>query len=210
LARLKPYIALIERKWRGKTWTPGDFCSARTGLLRWILACKQQIANLVLTAFFSAMMPLQVLNFAFSFSGRVRWGAWQVLLLVAMLGVARPAAGQAQLQRNALPKAYHGPRPGGADAQPDGLVRVVLRVVDAEGNALSHALVRVAGSPQQLWADATGAICLLVNLERGPLRLTCSCFGYDDAQLSVERPEDNNLVFQLFKTKPMVVASPPR
>ena len=155
-------------------------------------------------------MSLQVLISALSFGGRLRLRAWQLLLLAAALGTAGPAAGQAQLQRNALPKAYHGPRPSGTDVQTAGLVRVVLRVVDAEGKALPHSLVRVANSTQQLWADAAGTISLLANLERGPLRLTCSCFGYDDAQLSVERPEDNNLVFQLFQTKPTAANGPPR
>lgn len=135
-------------------------------------------------------------------------GRWHLALLAGALCLAGPAAGQAQLQRNVLPKNYHGPQPGVAQAPPTGLVRVHLRIVDAEGQPLYRALVRVEGAPQQLLSDSSGSISLLVNLSNGPLHLTCTCYGYDDGRLSIERPEDNNLVFQLFRSKEP--ALPPR
>ena len=132
------------------------------------------------------------------------------LLLGACIAGSTPAAAQTQLQRNPLPKGYRGPLPGGTPAQANGLIRVVLRVVDAEGQPLYKALVRVAGSPQQLLSDENGTFTLLADLGHGPLRLQCSCFGYDDGQLSIERPEDNNLVFQLFRSKDPSLIQPPR
>ena len=131
---------------------------------------------------------------------------WHLALLAGLLSLAGPAAGQAHLQRNPLPKNYRGPQPGVAQAQPTDLVRVRLRIVDAEGQPLYRALVRVEGAPQQLLSDSNGAINLLVNLANGPLHLTCTCFGYGDGSLSIERPEDNNLVFQLFRVKEAVLS----
>lgn len=130
---------------------------------------------------------------------------WHVVLLAGALGLAGPAAvqaqSQAQLQRNPMPKNYRGPQPGVAQALPTGLVRVHLRIVDAEGQPLRRALVRVEGAPQQLLSDSIGTVNLLVNLANGPLHLTCNCYGYGDGRLSIERPEDNNLVFQLFRSQ---------
>ena len=113
---------------------------------------------------------------------------------------ALPATAQSQLDCNPLPKAYKGAKPAVAAAQRSAVVRVGIRVVDGNGQPLPRALVRVEGAPQQLWADDRGTLSLLVTLEHGPLHLTCQCFGYDEAQLSIDRPEDNNLVFQLFRT----------
>ena len=124
-----------------------------------------------------------------------------LLGLALTLGAALPAAGQAQLLRNPLPRNYRGPQPTGKEALPVGLMRVRLRVVDAEGQPLQHALVRVTGTDKQLLSDETGQLSILVSLDSGPLRLSCVCFGYDDSQLSIERPEDNNLIFQLFRSR---------
>ena len=131
---------------------------------------------------------------------------WHLALLAGALSLAGPAAGQGQLQRNPMPKNYHGPQPGVAQALPTGMVRVHLRIVDAEGQPLHRALVRVEGAPQQLLSDSAGTISLLVNLANGPLHLACTCFGYGEGHLSIERPEDNNLVFQLFRSKEVVSA----
>ena len=128
---------------------------------------------------------------------------WPLALLATglMLGAATPAAGQAQLLRNPLPKNYRGPQPAGTEALPVGLMRVQLRVVDAEGRPLQRALVRVTGIDKQLLSDEAGRLSILVNLDNGPLRLSCVCFGYEEGQASIERPEDNNLVFQLFRSR---------
>ncbi len=140
-----------------------------------------------------------------------RW-PWPLALLALglALGTTSPAAGQTQLLRNPLPKNYRGPQPSGQEALPVGMMRVRLRVVDAEGRPLQRALVRVTGVDKQLLSDETGALSLLVNLSNGPLRLSCVCFGYDEGLLSIERPEDNNLVFQLFRSRETAVSDQPR
>ena len=154
------------------------------------------------------------MSFSFVFA-RFSWSQFRSgpglgLVLMACIAVGTPAAAQTQLQRNPLPKGYRGPLPGGAPARANALIRVRLRVVDAEGQPLYKALVRVEGSPQQLLSDENGTFSLLADLDHGPLRLRCSCFGYDDGQLSIERPEDNNLVFQLFRSKDPSLIQPPR
>ena len=160
-------------------------------------------------------MSIAFRNYSWLAHRQARVSTWATPLVglavvAALLGLAGPAAAQTQLQRNPLPKAYRGTPPGTATAQPSPVARVDIRVVDAEGRALAKALVRVEGASQQLWADEAGALQLLVNLDRGPLRLTCSCFGYDDAQLSIARPEDNNLIFQLLRSKAVAAAKPRR
>ena len=136
-------------------------------------------------------------------------GALLALLLVVLLlllASVAPAAAQSRLARNPLPAHYRGPAPTVAPALPGNLLRVTAHVVNDDGSPHAHAQLRVEGSPQALWADDQGRLQLLVDLTRGPLHLTVSSYGYDDATGTVARPEDNNLVFELFKSRP---AAPP-
>ena len=156
---------------------------------------------------FSALLPVAAPKPAQA--GR-RTGPLMLLALGLALGAARPAAAQTQLLRNPLPKNYRGSQPAGAEAMPVGMMRVRLQVVDAEGQSLQRALVRVTGVDKQLLSDEAGTLSLLVSLDNGPVRLSCVSFGYDEGQLSIERPEDNNLVFQLFRNRETALSPSPR
>lgn len=125
-----------------------------------------------------------------------------LLLAVAWLGTAVACPAQSRLHRNPLPKDYRGNHPTAPAATPAPVMRVGLLLVDASGQPLARAMVRVDGSAQALWTDEQGRLTLLVDLSRGPLHLTASAFGYEDAVRSITRPEDNNLVFQLFPSPP--------
>ena len=85
-----------------------------------------------------------------------------------------------------------------------GLVRLHLRIVDTEGQALHRALVRISGTLQQLLSDSTGTISLLIDLANGPFHPACIFLGYSEGLRSIDRPEDNTLVFQLFRSKKTV------
>ena len=130
-------------------------------------------------------------------------GLLALLLVVLLLSASiAPAAAQSRLARNPLPAHYRGPAPTVAPALPGNLLRVTAHVVNDDGSPHAHAQLRVAGSPQALWADEHGLLNLLVDLTHGPLQLTVSSYGYDDATGTIARPEDNNLVFELFKSRP--------
>lgn len=128
-----------------------------------------------------------------------------LVILLLLLASLTPVAAQSRLALNPLPRGYHGPAPTVVPALPGPVLRVVMHVVNPDGRPHAHAQLRVEGSPQALWADDQGMLVLLVNLERGPLHLTVSSYGYDDATATIARPEDNNLVFELFPTPPAPV-----
>lgn len=122
--------------------------------------------------------------------------------------IARPVRPQpagsdvgSRLRQNPLPLAYRGPAPTVATPAPSPVMRVWLRAVDADGRPQAGVQVRATGSAQALWTDESGRLSLLVDITPGPLHLVASAFGYNDAELTIARPEDNNLVFQLFRTK---------
>lgn len=89
-------------------------------------------------------------------------------------------------------------------AQALGLVRLHLRIVDTEGQALHRAFVRTSGTLQQPLSDSAGTISLLVDLANGPFHLVCICLGYSEGLRSIDRPEDNTLIFQLFRSEKTV------
>ena len=190
---------------RGCRWP----ARARPPIAKRLPALATVLAGCPITAFLAVTMKITPRFLAKYGPGRTSALVWATTLATTvLLGLAAPAAAQSQLALNPLPKGYHGPPPSATVAQPGAVVRVSVRVVDADGRPLPKSLVRIEGAPQQLWADDQGTVQLLVRLDRGPLHLTGTCYGYDDAQLSISRPEDNNLIFQLFRSKALAETSP--
>ena len=64
--------------------------------------------------------------------------------------------------------------------------------------------MRISGTLQQPLSNSTGTISLLVDLTNGPFHLACIYLGYSEGLRSIDQPEDNTLIFQLFRSEKTV------